>query len=140
MVDPISATEIALHGISICISAGKLIRKTIEDIKRVKDDLIKLVQEIERHRNVFSLLKSMTRELLRTPFKDMELAIDRTQILNTLDELQIVAKTVAETSQKSGQLLSGIHWSFKKTQAEKLVVRLKAEQAQLMAVVSMINA
>lgn len=139
-MDPCTASEIAIVGISICLHAGKLLKKTIEDVKNVKQDLLKLVAETERYRNVLGLLKVMTRELLRTKFKDLKLAIDPDKMQETLEAVRQVSSSIAAAEQKSGQLFAGMNWTLKKSEAERLVDRLRKEQTALMEVVVFINA
>lgn len=140
MVDPLTASELASTGISICLHAAKGLKKLVENIKNVKKDLVELVREMERYRTVLGLLKVMTRELLRTKFKDMELGINREEVMATLKTIHRVSNSIAATEQKSGQIMAGINWTFKKSEAERLVVKLRKEQEELMVVVGLINA
>ncbi|KAK4895067.1 hypothetical protein LTR49_028320 [Elasticomyces elasticus] len=133
MIDPASASQLAIEGLGICIKVGKLIKGTIENIKNVRADLLALATETERYRNVLGLLK-------HTAFKDMELGINAESIRHNFAALLALANNVAATDQKSGQLIGGLHWSLKKTEAARLTQRLRLEKADLMEIVGFINA
>lgn len=130
MIDPVSATSLAVELTAICIKVVKQLKETIETMKKAREDLLELLNRTERMRNILELLRTLLLELARTPHRDMAIGLNTEACRRTMDELQSLADKIAGTK-LAHPLLGAVQWARYKGEAMELVTRLRSQETDV---------
>jgi hypothetical protein len=138
MAEVLPAITIAVEGFSLCVKATSVLNKFSRDAKAAQQDLVDILQRVERTKNLLELVRVALVELKNTGISDLSLALDGQGMQATLnDVLQLAAVTAA------GQAQLGVYkrllWAVKKSTAKQLLRRLEGQERDLLGVLTAIN-
>jgi hypothetical protein len=138
MIDPLTATSLAVELAASCVKAAKLIKNAIETMKKVREDLLELLNRTERMRNILELLRNLLRELLDTPHKDMAIGLNEAACYQTMTELKELATNIAGTK-LSSSFLAGAQWLHYQSKARDLVRKLRDQETDIVNILVIIG-
>ena len=116
MIDPVSATSLAVELTAICIKA--------------REDLLELLNRTERMRNILEVLRTLLLELARKPHRDMAIGLNTDACRRTMNELQSLADKIAGTK-LAHPLLGVVQWARYKGEAMELVAKLRSQETDV---------
>ncbi|MCJ1366037.1 hypothetical protein MMC16_005162 [Acarospora aff. strigata] len=138
MIDPVSAASLAVQLTVICVTAVRQIKSAIEGMKRVREDLLELLNRTERMRHILELLRNLLRELGNTPHKDMAIGLNGSACRQTMRDLESLADKIAGTK-ISSSLLAGAQWLSLRSKAKELVEKLRSQEADIVNILVIIG-
>jgi hypothetical protein len=138
MMDPISASSLAIELTIICVHAIRQIKKAVETVKKVRQDLLELLSRTERMRNILELLRTLLRELRNTPHRDMEIILNDSACRQTMRELEALANKIASTH-FSSSILAGAQWLSHRSKAIEMVEKLRSQETDIVNVLVIIG-
>jgi hypothetical protein len=138
MTDPVSAVSLAVELSVACARAVTLIKKAIETMRRVREDLLELLNRTERMRNILELLRNLLRELCNTPHYDMAIGLNEFACRQTMTELEALANNIAGTKLTSS-FLAGAQWLLYQGKARDLVKKLRDQETDIVNILVFIG-
>jgi phosphoserine aminotransferase len=138
MIDPITASSLAVKLAASCVMSAKLIKNTIESMRKVGEGLLELLNRTERMRNILELLRKLLRELLDTPHRDMAIGLNEAACTQTMTELKELATKIAKTK-LSSSFLASAQWLHYESKARDLVRKLRDQEADIVNILVIIG-
>lgn len=137
-MDPASTTVLAIDLAGICVKVVKELKKAIEKMKRVREDLLELLNRTERMRNILELLRILLRELHDTPHKDMAIGLNESACKQTMTDLESLADKIARTK-LSSKFLAGAQWLQYQGKAQELIRKLRDQETDIVNILIVIG-
>lgn len=137
MIDPLSAAALAAELATACVKTVKVIKGIIEATKKIKGNLIELVDRVERMRNILELLRSLSRELDKTVYRKMSLNLNADKCRQTMNELGFLADKLATINENS-HFLAGFHWKHYEKDIIGLVEKLRHQEQEIVNILTFI--
>ena len=131
MIDPITAAEVAVEAVGVCVKVVKLIKRAIETMKQVREGLLELVNRTERMRTILDLVRVLCIELKGTPQEGQEfIPLNSDQCLHTMRDLETLANKIAGVWIKN-KAFAGVQWLWYKNETEELLEKLHKQEGDM---------
>ncbi|KAK5941952.1 hypothetical protein PMZ80_005903 [Knufia obscura] len=137
-MDPVTLATLVGSSIYSLIDVVKLLKGVAETVKDAREDLGELLRRSERTRNILELLRITSRELDKTRFRDMNLAMDLTKFEQTMKQLLNFARDVVGKKAKVG-LAVRLNWVTKKSEVKVLSDRMAEHEREILDVLMIVN-
>ncbi|KAJ2906357.1 uncharacterized protein MKZ38_002073 [Zalerion maritima] len=139
-MDVLSAIALADHCSSLCITAGKELRRCFRDAKYANQDIQTLLNRLNKVKGSSDILRLWLLELKKSKIHDLEYAVpfDQKAFEDTIKQIRDLASRAAKGQSRLG-IIQKLGWVAQKRTSEKLIAALEEEQRSLWEVTSGIS-
>lgn len=141
-MDPLSVSASIAALAAICLQTAKIIKKTIETIKATKDDLYDILRQVSQMQVVLRRLEGLTKVLDKDRSQYILDVFDLDHCRGTIEEMEsIVGKIeIGSRSTTRERIQASVKWVKHKSDAGRLVERLKQDKLDIMGALQMVTA
>jgi hypothetical protein len=126
-MDPLSVSASAAALLTICAQAVRILKRTIESLRKAKEFLLQLLSQTERVRLFLEQLRSLTKQLGHR--SEILLAYNDSGPRETINELNSFVRNMAQST-----TWVRLRMLLHQTTADRLVERLHRHEEEIMQV------
>lgn len=139
MLDPITAISFTNECIIKCIEIAKTVKKIIEAVKSLRDDLLNIVRRTERTRKILMIVRSLAQRLQAAGHRDAMFVLDQDACKDVMNKLLKLASDMAE-AHLHNKFIAGIQWWSKyKDETAKLCSSVQEQEDELLKTVELLH-